>query len=366
MGGLEALLIVFGMAAAAALIVGLVVLSIRSAQRRTERISRELGIPLPGEVEPAPSSTMQAPPPAPLLAPRLRDRLGKTRAALADSLRAVTRRPTIDDETWDDLEDALLLADIGVATTAQIVADLRERASAERVGDPEALVTLLRRELADQLAATGSRELLRRPTGASVWLFVGVNGVGKTTTIAKLARQEREANRRVLLAAADTFRAAATEQLTEWGNRLDAPVIRGQPGADPGSVVHDAMSAAAGREIDVVLVDTAGRLHTKVNLMEELKKVRRVIDKTPEALQEVLLVVDATTGQNGLVQAREFAEAVGVTGIVLTKLDGTAKGGIVVAIERELGIPVKAVGVGESAEDLVGFDPQEFVAAIVD
>jgi fused signal recognition particle receptor len=196
-------------------------------------------------------------------------------------------------------------------------------------------------------------------------MFVGVNGVGKTTTIAKLARREREAERTVLLVAADTFRAGAAEQLGEWGARVDAQVVRGQEGAEPGSVVYDAMSAASGRGIDVVLVDTAGRLHTKVNLMEELKKLRRIVEKTPGALAEVLLVIDATTGQNGLVQARRFVEAVDVTGVVLTKLDGTAKGGIVLAIERELGLPVKIVGVGEGPEDLVAFDPLEFVDAIL-
>jgi len=374
MSGLQALLVVFGAALLIALFVWLVVLSVRSAQRRTDRISQELGIPLADEalsdeVEPTSSVDTLEPPAveeAPAVRPRLRDRLGKTRAALTESLRSITRRPTIDDETWDDLEDALLLADVGVATTRQILADLRDRAAQDRIVDPEALVTLLRVELVARLADETTRGLGRAATGPTVWLFVGVNGVGKTTTIAKLARRERDAGHKVVLAAADTFRAAAAEQLEEWGARIDAPVVRGQQGADPGSVVHDAMSAASGRDLDVVLVDTAGRLHTKVNLMEELKKIRRIVERTPGALQEVLLVVDATTGQNGLEQARVFTEAVGVTGVVLTKLDGTAKGGIVLGIERELDLPVKVVGVGEGADDLVPFDPEEFVAAVLE
>jgi len=349
-------------------------LSSRSARRRTDQISRDLGIPLPEEVESAPAVDTLEPPvveppavePAPPARPRLRDRLGKTRAALSESLRSVTRRPRIDDETWDDLEDALLLADVGVATTRQILADLRAQAATERIADPEALVALLRSELVAKLVDDGARELARAGGGPTVWLFVGVNGVGKTTTIAKLARRERDVGRKVMLAAADTFRAAAAEQLEEWGTRIDAPVVRGQQGADPGSVVHDAMTAASGRQVDVVLVDTAGRLHTKVNLMEELKKIRRIVERTPNALQEVLLVIDATTGQNGLEQARVFTEAVGVTGVVLTKLDGTAKGGIVLGIERELDLPVKIVGVGEGATDLVPFDPEEFVAAVLE
>ncbi|MDQ1520906.1 MAG: fused signal recognition particle receptor, partial [Actinomycetota bacterium] len=196
------------------------------------------------------------------------------------------------------------------------------------------------------------------------WMFVGVNGVGKTTTIGKLAAQQVAEGHRVVLAAADTFRAAAAEQLTLWAERTGGEIVRGQEGADPGSVVFDAMSAASSRHADLVLVDTAGRLHTKVNLMEELKKLRRIVDRTEGALKEVLLVIDASTGQNGLVQAREFADAVDVTGIVLTKLDGTAKGGIVLAIQHELGLPVKVVGVGEGVGDLVPFDPIEFADAL--
>ena len=197
-----------------------------------------------------------------------------------------------------------------------------------------------------------------------MWLFVGVNGVGKTTTIGKVARQQQGEGRSVILAAADTFRAAAAEQLELWAHRVDAPLVRGAEGGDPGAVIFDAVERAAARGLDLVLADTAGRLHTKVNLMEELKKVRRVAERPPGRVTEVLLVIDATTGQNGLVQARQFAEAVEVTGIVLTKLDGTAKGGIVLAIQTDLAIPIKLVGLGETVDDLVEFDPEEFVEAL--
>jgi fused signal recognition particle receptor len=199
-----------------------------------------------------------------------------------------------------------------------------------------------------------------------VWLFVGVNGVGKTTTIGKVARHQVAEGRSVVLAAGDTFRAAATEQLAAWAERAGVPVVRGAEGGDPSAVVYDAVRRAAARGDDLVLADTAGRLHTKVNLVEELKKIRRVADRPPGRVTEVLLVLDATTGQNGLAQARQFTEAVGVTGVVLTKLDGTAKGGIVVAIQRELGLPVKLVGIGEGADDLVPFDADEFVDALFD
>ena len=203
------------------------------------------------------------------------------------------------------------------------------------------------------------------PGQASVWLLVGVNGTGKTTTAAKLAHDARARGERVLLVAADTFRAAAAEQLAAWGATLDVEVLRGAEGGDPASVVFDAVQAAGARGVDLVVVDTAGRLHTKRNLMEELKKVRRIIDRFPGALTEVLLVLDATTGQNGLAQARDFTEAVGVTGVVLAKLDGTAKGGVVLAVESDLGVPVKLIGVGEGADDLVAFDPAAFADALV-
>ena len=293
---------------------------------------------------------------------RLRDRLGKTRAAFAK-----LRGRGIDDDTWDELEDTLLLADVGVATTERILTDVKARAKADKVADTDTLMGVLHGELVTLLDATGKPRTLEHVAGEpNVWMFVGVNGVGKTTTIAKVAQRETGDGHNVVLAAADTFRAAAAEQLTHWAEVTGAGIVRGQEGADPGSVVFDAMAAATSRDADLVLVDTAGRLHTKVNLMAELEKLRRIVDRTPGALKEVLLVLDATTGQNGLTQAKQFAEAVDVTGVVLTKLDGSAKGGIVLAIEAELGIPVKLIGVGESAADLMPFEPEAFVAALLD
>ena len=298
--------------------------------------------------------------------PALRERLGKTRAAFTRSIAAVRGRGAVDDDAWDELEETLLLADVGLPTTTRVLDDLRERARRERLADADALVAALHAELVTLLDETGDRALAITPNEPNVWMFVGVNGVGKTTTIAKVAEHESADGHRIVLAAADTFRAAAAEQLGHWAERVGAELVRGQEGADPGSVVFDAMGAATGRGADLVLVDTAGRLHTKVNLMNELEKLRRIVERTPGALKEVLLVLDATTGQNGLSQAREFADAVDVTGVVLTKLDGTAKGGIVLAIEAELGIPVKLVGVGESAADLLPFEPESFVAALLD
>jgi fused signal recognition particle receptor len=321
--------------------------------------------PEPLTIPDAPPEAEAAPaPPAAGVRPRLRDRLGRTRAAFAGFLTDLGGRTKIDDEIWDELEESLLLADVGISTTTRVLDDLRARAAELKVSDTADLLELLRAELVSVLEPA-DRELHVDGAKPNVWMFVGVNGVGKTTTIAKLAQQEVAAGHRVVLAAADTFRAAAAEQLGHWADRVGAEVVRGQDGADPGSVVFDAMSAATSRDADLVLVDTAGRLHTKVNLMEELKKLRRIVDRTPGALREVLLVIDATTGQNGLMQARQFTEAVDVTGVVLTKLDGSAKGGIVLAIQADLGIPVKVVGVGESADDLIPFDPVEFVDALL-
>src|SRR5262245_1503249 len=323
----------------------------------------------PAPPTPVPEPVAEAPAAAPeaaVVEPRLRDRLGKTRAAFLRSIAAVRGRGTIDDDTWDELEETLLLADVGLPTTTRLLDSVRTRVRDERISEPDALIGALRTELVELLGESGDRTLTTLVGEPNVWMFVGVNGVGKTTTIAKVAEREREDGHRIVLAAADTFRAAAAEQLGHWAERVDAELVRGQEGADPGSVVFDAMSAASGRGADLVLVDTAGRLHTKVNLMNELEKLRRIVERTPGALKEVLLVLDATTGQNGLAQAREFADAVDVTGVVLTKLDGTAKGGIVLAIEAELGIPVKLVGVGESAADLLPFEPETFVAALLD
>jgi fused signal recognition particle receptor len=295
--------------------------------------------------------------------PRLRDRLGKARALLAGYVGDLRARDRIDDVTWEELEEALIRADVGVGPTQAILDDLRRRVKETGAATPDALLDLLKTDLVESMGGA-DRTLAFRSGEVNVWLFVGVNGVGKTTTIGKIGQQEIGAGRAVVMAAADTFRAAAAEQLQLWSKRVGADLVRGQEGADPGSVIFDAMGAAQNRGADLVLVDTAGRLHTKVNLMEELKKLRRIVDRTPGALKEVLLVIDATTGQNGLTQAKQFREAVDVTGVVLTKLDGTAKGGIVVAVQSELGIPVKLVGVGEGAGDLIPFDPAEFVDAL--
>jgi fused signal recognition particle receptor len=295
--------------------------------------------------------------------PRLRDRLGKARSLLGGYLTGVRARERIDATTWDDLEEAMILADVGVEVTTAILDDLRATVKAEGITSPDALVDALRADLIARL--DGDRELHLAEGVTNVWLFVGVNGVGKTTTIGKLGLRQRHEGRSVVLAAGDTFRAAAAEQLGMWAERVGVEVIRGNEGGDPGAVLFDAVQHAAARHIDLVLGDTAGRLHTKVNLMEELKKVKRVAERPPGHVSEVLLVIDATTGQNGLIQAKQFAGAVGVTGVVLTKLDGTAKGGIALAIQTELGIPIKLVGVGETAADLITFDPVEFVDALV-
>jgi fused signal recognition particle receptor len=250
-----------------------------------------------------------------------------------------------------------------VATTTRLLELLRARAEAESVTEGAQLLEILKEDLKKSLAG-GDRTLRFEPGKPNVWLFVGVNGVGKTTTIGKVAKAQIGLGRGVIVAAGDTFRAAAADQLQVWAERSGADIVRGAEGADPGSIIFDAISAAAARNKDLVLGDTAGRLHTKVNLMEELKKVRRVADKAVGQVTEVLLVLDATTGQNGLVQAKQFTDAVELTGVVLTKLDGTAKGGIALAIQTELGIPIKLVGLGESVDDLIAFDPDEFVDAL--
>src|SRR5579875_199498 len=316
----------------------------------------------PTEAEAPPVEVEEAPLPGAVARPRLRERLGKARSLFGGYLTAVRSRDRIDADTWDDLEEGLILADVGVEATEAILDDLRKTAKAENLSSPDQLIDRLRTDLIDRLA--GDRELHLDKGETNVWLFVGVNGVGKTTTIGKLGRRERLNGHEVVMAAGDTFRAAAADQLALWAERAGATIIRGNEGGDPGAVIFDAVQHAAARKADLVLGDTAGRLHTKVNLMEELKKVRRVAERPPGEVTEVLLVIDATTGQNGLIQARQFAAAVGVTGVVLTKLDGTAKGGIAVAIRSELGIPIKLVGLGEGAADLVDFDPEEFVEAL--
>ena len=295
----------------------------------------------------------------------VRDRLGKVRSSFAGALTSALTRTAITQETWDELEEALLRADLGVATTTRVLSPLRDLVKAKKIVNPSDLRLALQTEMTAQLSNT-ARELnfdssLNAP---NVWLVVGVNGAGKTTTIGKIAAQQRKLGRTVLMAAGDTFRAAAGDQLETWAQRSGAEIVRGSEGSDPSSVVFDGVARATAKKIDLVLADTAGRLQNNTNLMEELTKVRRVADKGSGKVTEVLLVIDATTGQNGLTQAKQFAQATAVTGVVLTKLDGSARGGIVFAIETELQIPVKLVGLGETIDDLVEFDAAEFVAAL--
>lgn len=295
---------------------------------------------------------------------RLRESLGKTRQAFSAELRS-TLFDTLDDETWERLEELLIYADVGAKTTAKVVGQLETEVEEGTVAGGDDIVARLEVLLAETAAVGDPRiDLRHQPT---VIMVCGVNGTGKTTSIGKIAwHLRKEFDRTVLLGAADTFRAAATEQLQEWATRSGTEFVRGDQGSDPGAVAYDAVGAAVSRGIDVALIDTAGRLHTQDNLLEELKKVRRVIEKQlPGAPHETLLVVDATTGQNGLRQAKLFAEAVNVTGIVLTKLDGTAKGGIALAIAEELGIPVKMIGIGEQLEDLRPFDAGDFARALI-
>ena len=268
------------------------------------------------------------------------------------------------DDFYDELEESLILADTGMDVTLELVEELRRRVKAEGVRTVEGAREVMVQVIADALSAGDTA--LDLSTKPSVVLFIGVNGVGKTTTIGKIGHQLREERRKVLFCAADTFRAAAAEQLTIWADRAGVDIIKQQEGADPAAVVFDAMSAAKARNAGVVLVDTAGRLHNKQNLMNELNKISRVIDRElPGCARETLLVLDATTGQNGLIQAKQFKEAAGITGIVLTKLDGTAKGGIAIAIAKELGVPVKYAGVGEGIDDLKPFNAQEFAQALI-
>ncbi len=318
------------------------------------------------EPERAPPGAPPPVPEAPPAAPTYRSRLGSVRGLFSGAVSAL-RSGRIDAATWESLEEALIRADVGVATTNALLDDLRAKVDAKEIGGGTDLLEALGTSIRELLGHVGSRALRLdgRQGEPDVWLFVGVNGVGKTTTIGKLARRQTADGRSVLLAAGDTFRAAAADQLALWAERSGTDIVRGAEGADPSAIVFDAVQRAAARGNDLVLADTAGRLHTKVNLVEELKKIRRVADRDPGNVTEVLLVLDATTGQNGLAQARQFADAVDVTGIVLTKLDGTAKGGIVIAVERDLFVPVKLVGLGEGPDDLVDFDPDEFVDALL-
>ncbi|RMD71111.1 MAG: signal recognition particle-docking protein FtsY [Gammaproteobacteria bacterium] len=303
--------------------------------------------------------------------PRLRERLAKrlsrTRESLTEKLsRLALGRKVIDAELLEEIETQLLMADVGVEATQQIIEDLTSRVKRKALKDPEALFRALREDMLAILRPVSQPLEIPDHIRPFIILVVGVNGSGKTTTIGKLAWQLKQGGLKVMLAAGDTFRAAAIEQLKVWGERIGVPVVAQHTGADAASVIFDAVQAARARGIDVLIADTAGRLHTQANLMEELKKVKRVIQKLdPSAPHEVLLVIDATAGQNALMQAMQFHQAVGVTGIAITKLDGTAKGGIVLAIAKRLGLPIRFIGVGEGLEDLRPFDAEEFVDALL-
>ena len=375
---------------AVVLVVGLGVLLLNRRRTATPQVPPTPPTPAIDHPPPEPATTLvveEAPPveaevvveepaaPVVLERPTFRGRMSKARSALTGALLGVRSRSGITADTWDDLEEALLRADVGIGVTDALLDPLRARVKAKEIEGPEQLLGALQAEMASRLA-DADRELRFEPPvegadGPNVWLFIGVNGVGKTTTIGKVAALQVGEGRSVLLAAGDTFRAAAAEQLGTWAERAGAEMVRGSEGGDPSSVIFDAVERASARHVDLVLADTAGRLHTKTNLMDELRKVRRVAAKGAGRVTEVLLVIDATTGQNGLTQAKEFGAATdmdgdgsGLTGVVLTKLDGSAKGGIVFAIETELGIPVKLVGLGEQIEDLVPFDPNQFVDAL--
>ncbi|MDI3388409.1 signal recognition particle-docking protein FtsY [Streptomyces sp. B-S-A8] len=340
-------------------------------------------VDLPAAQAPAPEAPVEEAEPEPLEAApeievpeptagrlvRLRARLARSQNTLGKGLLTLLSRERLDDDTWEEIEDTLLTADVGVAPTQELVERLRERVKVLGTRTPDELRALLREELLT-LVGTDFDRSVKTETGhvaggvPGVVMVVGVNGTGKTTTTGKLARVLVADGRTVVLGAADTFRAAAADQLQTWGERVGAYTVRGPEGGDPASVAFDAVKEGKEMGVDVVLVDTAGRLHTKTGLMDELGKVKRVVEKHGP-VDEVLLVLDATTGQNGLVQARVFAEVVDITGIALTKLDGTAKGGIVVAVQRELGVPVKLVGLGEGADDLAPFEPEAFVDALI-
>ncbi len=295
---------------------------------------------------------------------KIRDSLTKTRHSFFGQIAGLFGGGQIDEEMWEELEALLVQSDVGVSTTVKLIDRLRERVAKGQARNAQAVEGLLKEEL---LALLGSPPpmVVDEPRMLTLMLIVGVNGSGKTTSIAKLAKYYRDRKRRVMLAAADTFRAAAIAQLKIWGERVDVPVIAHQPGADPGAVVYDAIRASRGRNVDLLIVDTAGRLHTKYNLMEELKKVRGVASKhVHQAPHETILVLDATTGQNALSQARHFKEAVEVTGVIVAKLDGTAKGGMVFAIAQELGLPVRFITTGETMDDLAEFDPEAFVEGL--
>ncbi len=362
----------------AVLLVGILVGLLRPGRRRgrhevppgdVDVITRE---PQEPDAPPQPAAptapTLERPERAGGRMQRLRARLARSNSAFGRSLLSLLGGGTLDDETWEDVEDTLIASDLGVEASGQLVESLRTRVAVEGATDETTMRGWLREDLIALIDPTmdrriSSRRLEDRP---AVILVVGVNGTGKTTTVGKLARVMVAEDRKVLLGAADTFRAAAADQLQTWGARVGVDTVRSdKEGADPAAVAFDAVKAGQESDADVVIIDTAGRLHNKANLMDELGKIKRVIEKR-SPIDEVLLVLDATTGQNGLTQAEVFSQAVDVTGIVLTKLDGTAKGGIVVAVQRKLGVPVKLVGLGEGPDDLAPFDPATFVDALLD
>ncbi|MFD0801517.1 signal recognition particle-docking protein FtsY [Streptomonospora algeriensis] len=310
---------------------------------------------------------VETPPPSAGRLVRLRARLARSQNVFGQGLLSLLAADRLDESTWEEIEDTLITADVGVTSASQIVENLRTKVKVLGSRTPAEVRDLLRSELLAQIGTDQDRTVRTEPHagGPAVIMVVGVNGTGKTTTTGKLARVLVGDGRSVVLGAADTFRAAAADQLETWGSRVGAPVVRKEEGADPASVAFEAVARGMDDHADTVIVDTAGRLHTKTGLMDELGKVKRVIEKKT-SVDDVLLVLDATTGQNGLRQARVFAEVVNISGIVLTKLDGTAKGGIVVQVQRELGVPVKLVGLGEGPDDLAPFDPEEFVDAILD
>jgi fused signal recognition particle receptor len=326
-------------------------------------------VAVPEQAAPAapPKPAIEKPPPSAGRMVRLRARLARSQSGFGAVLLSLLSSGRLDDDTWDEIEEVLITADVGVGPARQITADLRTKVKVEGTRTVDEVREMLRAELLAQVETPASRAVRteRHEGHPAIVMMVGVNGTGKTTTCGKLARALVGDGRTVLLGAADTFRAAASEQLQTWGDRVGAQTVRSEKeGADPASVAFEAVSKGIDDEVDVVLIDTAGRLHTKTGLMDELGKVKRVIEKKA-SVDEVLLVLDATTGQNGLRQARVFAEVVDVSGIVLTKLDGTAKGGIVIAVQQELGVPVKLVGLGEGPDDLAPFDPATFVDAII-
>ena len=348
----SSLSMIFLLLALAGLVFGIGVVAIsRRKARAVPQIQRAAPVEVVEAVEAAPLS--------------VRDRLAKARSSLSGAVGSVLGRSDINDATWLELEEALLRADVGIRVAQSLLEALQTRVKAKEITTPKQLIDALRGHMSSQLVNTSRELIFEADLGApNIWLMVGVNGAGKTTSLGKIAAQQIALGRTVLMAAGDTFRAAAGEQLSTWAERSGAQIVRGAEGGDPSSVIFDGVQSAHSRNIDLVLADTAGRLQSNTNLMEELRKVRRVAEKGAGKVTEVLLVIDATTGQNGLQQARQFADATQVTGVVLTKLDGSAKGGIVFAIETELGIPVKLVGLGETIDDLIVFNPTEFINAL--